>query len=188
MQENNVLALLFIVLLAATYLQWIEAAFFHELGHLKKARRYKYCKAEITLKYAVPLFKVKDCDIKRNKNQPCEGFTSLDNNYLAYTDEELREIAKAGVSSANDFIFSVGIISLIVMFGLRYTIQGASEYFTRADYMMIISFAMTVFCALANRWKYTRDSEWGDKEIAMDPAGYKDYIRKVIEDEQSSDS
>ena len=54
--------------------------------------------------------------------------------------------------------------------------------------MMIISFAMTVFCALANRWKYTRDSEWGDKEIAKDPAGYKDYIRKVIEDEQSSDS
>ena len=154
--------------------QMVEGAFFHELGHLNEARKYKYAKAEIKLKIAFPLCKVKDCKMTKDIHLKYGGGCILDNGYLVYTDDELKAIARAGLRGAYNFVFTTGIISLVLTYLFGYIIHMDDVLLC---FLLSASFILTIMNVILNLIKYNKKSEWGDKEIYLDPAGFRNYAK-----------
>ena len=171
------------VLIISALVQFIEPTFFHEWGHLQAARSFVYTFGEIRLKYAVPLFSIKDCKIIKDPKMKSEGETQLSNKYQPYSDDEIIFIAKAGPVYAAKFCIFVGIIELVAIYKV-------CEFMIRDDYclkvaMIDLMLALIVSLAFAylQELKYKRAKEpWCDRKIVNDPAGFKKYISEDKEE------
>ena len=101
-----------------------ESTFFHELGHFLMARRYdNRVSGRIQLRHSkvllkmqkCGLFKIKNCEFIENSNFGSWGRTDLSNNYICYTNSELKRIA---ISGPNLGTLSIIIFGMILDFGL----------------------------------------------------------------------
>lgn len=163
--------IIFILLLVFTF---IESSFFHELGHLYAARKYHYCKARIHLRWAVPLFKVKDCVIYRDKTDKTRGRTDLANNYLPYSDEELKKIAKQGMKMGELSIELCGIILAMLFRGITYLFNVESLFATLG---MVEILLCTLLLSLWPYWNYcTYNKGWSDKNIYENPEEFRKFM------------
>ena len=192
--------LLFIVITIGIF-QMIEGAFFHELGHLTEMRKYKYTKAEIKLKFACALFKVKDCKFTKDIHMKSEGDIEPEISFLNYSEDELKIIAKAGVKAANDFVLIIGLISITLIYAVGNLIkvevctngENSLETLFIGDptfmlYLIVISFVLTITSMLGNVMKYNKKNFWGDKEIEEDPSGFRKYVEGIEKNGKSADT
>ncbi len=103
-----------------------ESTFFHELGHFLMARRYdKNVSGRIQLRYAkvllkmqkLGIFKIKNCVFIENKKFGVKGRTDLSNNYICYTDSEIRNIAINGpnLGTLSILLFGIAIDYIFVL-------------------------------------------------------------------------
>ena len=172
-----------VLIVLCALMQFIEATFFHELGHLYMARKYHYCKAVIRLKYAVKLFNVKDCEVVRNTQNTEEGNTELENSYLPYSDHELVKIARAGTYGACIFVALIGIFAMAIIKVLNITLLRNSLFNTVAEMDIRILLLVTLLYLILNVLKYYRGKgEWPDKEIARNPSGFRIYVKHTLEE------
>ena len=179
----------FVVLLLSLYIMFVEATFAHELGHLHTARKYQYTKARMWLKRAHMLYPLKDCELVRGKieGHNGNGRTDLENNYQVYTDEQIRDIAKAGVRYAIIFCGIVGAIFELLMLVL-YLISPNPIYLMGVIYQFLIPVLAIVF-HVGNYHLSARDSKrgdekkkWCDKNISNAPAEYRKYMKELSEE------
>ena len=168
-----------LVLIIAALMQFIESTFIHEWGHLRTARLYEYTKAEITLKFAIPLFSIKGCEVKRDKTLKSEGHIWLENEYAPYTDLQIRDIAIAGAHYAAKFCLLVGITELVIIYVLVFNFLAGSEYEFVGLVDIVLSFVVTILFTFLQEIKYrTAKEEWCDRNIANNQAGFKEYLRR----------
>ncbi len=163
-----------IVILATIYICVYEATFFHESGHLFIARRYNYCRARIYLKRAHPLIKYKDCEIIRDKNMKSYGHTDLANNYLVYTDEQIKKIAIAGTAASVITILIIGLIgTCIEVYLSRNSIVNEA--------LALTELALTAFFAIYYIMKHEFDTEeWSDKNIRKAPDDFRRHMEREV--------
>ncbi|WP_026667599.1 hypothetical protein [Butyrivibrio sp. AE2005] len=158
-----------------------ESTFFHELGHFLMARRYdKNVYGKIQLRYANVLLmiqkwgllKIKNCEFIRNKKFGVKGRTDLSNNYICYTDSEIKKIAISGPNLGTLSILLFGIV-------LEYTfVLLKAESFT--------ALFICVTLMLAAIWSYGKfffyREEGTDYWIYKNPALFREKCRACYEE------
>lgn len=104
---------LIIFIIKIFLLSWFtfwESTFYHELGHFIIAKKYdKSVYGKIILKHSTPAFKIKNCVYVQDENLSSRGRTDLSNNYIVYTDSQLRKIAISGACLGAASIVAFGI-------------------------------------------------------------------------------
>ena len=184
MDRKEILVMLVIAFLFAftAIAQMIEAAFFHELGHMITARKYSYTKGKITLKMAIKLFDVKDCVITRDIWNKAEGDTELENNYLPYTEHQIKNIAVAGTIWAIVFIVVTGTIAELLIKILITLFLRESVFYDIAYITQIFTLLTTGMNVVFNVIKYVKGKDvlWSDRMIAENPYRFKIWIKEEL--------
>lgn len=163
-----------IFLIKTFFLIWFafrESTFFHELGHFIVARRYdKGVYGKIILKYATPFFKVKNCIFVKDRNLSARGRTDLSNNYINYTNQQLKWIA---INGAN-----FGAISIVVFGILTEVFSKMAIRFYRGCYACSDGFMfMTLLLALV--WSYGNFFLSSDFWIFRNPTLYRERCKML---------
>lgn len=148
-----------------------ESTFFHELGHFIVARRYdKGVYGKIILKYATPLFKVKNCILVKDRNLSARGRTDLSNNYINYTDKQLKWIA---INGAN-----FGAISIVLFGSLTEVVSiMAIRLYRGSDACLDGFMIMTLLLALV--WSYGNFLLSSDFWIFRNPTLYRERCKML---------
>ena len=158
-----------------------ESTFFHELGHFLMARRYdKNVYGRIQLRYAKVLlkmqkrglFKIRNCEFIGNKKFGVKGRTDLSNNYICYTDSEIRKIVINGPNLGTLSILLFGIVLEYIFVLLK------AESFT--------SLFICVTLILAVIWSYGKfffyRNEGTDYWIYKNPSLFRDKCKVRYEE------
>lgn len=152
-------------------------AIIHELGHYLTANKYSKTNAQI----AITLFPFKETKIgsitwkrnvfitKRNAN------VELENNFQVYTDEQIKEIAKAGYrySAVGSVLYGIIHIPLLLYACSCAGIDG--QVITAVAICILL--LMEGYCCL----KYITGkikNAWNDHDAWEDPEGFKKYKKE----------
>ena len=168
------------------YMMLIEATFFHELGHLHTARKYKYTEAVMRLKRAHQLLPLRDCKVIRGKSKDFDGTGRVDlkNNFLGYTEEQIGEIARAGVKYASIFCAVFGgicTLSMIIVYNLFYN----PLYIVSAVYEIVITVLIIIwhyarYIGIGRKKTKDQVKSWRDIEIDKDRAGFIKFKEEEV--------
>lgn len=165
---NNLYHITFIFLAYWVILKAVSTTI-HEYIHYAIANHYKPCKAVICSQFN---WYKKNKNIKWKKNKLFRGgFTALDNDFLDYTDKQIKIIA----------IMPQFIIACMLMCGyipyyfamvscMKYTAPlFVSMMKTYLVFLGIIVFIMTTFRG---------SSTWCDRNVFANPSGFREYMTK----------
>lgn len=169
----------FIVIISFTLIfslfEIIETPYFHELGHVLVANKYKRTDCRILLRRGYGIsskhIKVKtNCDHQELSNDAL-GQSCLENMYQGYTEKQIAIIARAGCINACVYVCIMSLIFFLV-------IQG----FMRTDYsiyIVIFHCSITVVLLFFQLLRYLRsNTAWGDRYIVSHQKEFQIYMQE----------
>lgn len=162
--------------------------YLHELSHFRAAYSFQQVSGVIKIKTRFYNYiKIKKLDnkndliIRTTHNLVSSGFTSLSNDYLTYSDEELKVIAAAGKKNQSKRYVYFALPYIIIMSYLMTKYESYCYAFIISYICSCIIMIVRIFILVQKnkRLKSCNEDIWTDDSIINDPCGFKNYMKSL---------
>lgn len=146
----------------------------HECTHFAVARLYKPCRGFILCRYN--WFKKSPDIIWCKKTRG--GQTILENDFLDYSDKQLRIIALAP-HLVNGLLFLIGYVIFAINFAVKmHNFFIGKGFVTIVTYVIISGVILTAYFLFHGFIKNRKNpNHWNDWRIVFNPSGFREYMK-----------